>query len=256
MARRIVLAASFLLCFWVSSPVFPQQAATVTVAPSRVVIGLFYGGQQVSVRAALPEDCDVVVRVSGSSQDLKLKRKGRQAGILWMNVGEVEYRAVPSLLMVRSSRPLENLCSIKALEELGLGYQALESRAVPTDEPDAKRLFGEMVRLKEREGLYSSKPEGIRFSPLGQGFHEASASFFLPPKAPPGNYSVDVFAFRHGQGTLVGSGSFDLDFSPPTAFISHMARNHGFLYGCLAAIIAILAGLATGFVFGGKGEAH
>jgi len=35
-----------------------------------------------------------------------------------------------------------------------------------------------------------------------------------------------------------------------------MAKDHGLLYGCLAVIIAITAGLITGFVFGGKGGSH
>ena len=256
MARRIALAAIVLFCLWVSSAAAPAESTGMTVSPKRVQIGLFYGGQQISVRAAVPDGGAVAVRVSGSSRDLVLKRKGKKGGLLWMNVGEVDYHAVPSLLIVRSSQPLQSLGSIHVLRELGLNYEALESLAVDTNDQEARCLFGEMVKLKEREGLFSIKKDGIQFSPLGQGLQEASATFFLPPKAPPGEYRIDLFAFKDGQGTLLGSGSFALEFSPATAFISDMAREHGLLYGCMAAVIAIFAGLATGFVFGGKGEAH
>jgi hypothetical protein len=127
---------------------------------------------------------------------------------------------------------------------------------VAEHDASAHRNFGEMLRLKEKEKLFSVRHGGIRLSPLGQGLQEASASFFLPPKAPPGKYAVDLFSFRNGQGTLVASGSFSVEFSPSTQFFSQMARDHGLLYGCLAAVIAIFAGLATGFIFGGKGEGH
>jgi len=256
MARRIALAAAVLFCVWASSATSPRESAGITVSPERVQIGLFYGGQQISVRAAVPDGGAVAVRILGSTRELVLKKKGKKGGLLWMNVGEVAYSDVPSLLIVRSSQPLQSLGSVKALRDLGLDYEALESQAVAPNDQEARCLFGEMVKLKEREGLFSIKKGGIQFSPLGQGLQEASATFFLPPKAPPGEYSVDLFAFKNGQGTLLGSGSFALEFSPATAFVSDMARERGLLYGCMAAVIAILAGLATGFVFGGKGEAH
>ena len=256
MASRATFAVSLLFGLLVASAAPAPRAAGVTVSPDKIRIGLTYAGQQVSVRAAVPDGAGLAVRVLGQSGDLRLKKKGRRAGILWMNAGELSYSDVPSLMLVRSSRPLETLAPIQALKELDLGYEALESRAVAEDDAGAHRYFGEMVRLKEREKLFSVKHGGIQLSPLGQGFQEASASFFLPPKAPPGRYAVDVFTFRDGRGELLGRGSFELEFSPATAFLSTMARAHGLLYGILASVIAILAGLATGFIFGGKGEGH
>jgi uncharacterized protein (TIGR02186 family) len=256
MARPLQITAPILLCLLIATAAGSEQAAGVTVSPDRIRIGLTYAGQEISIRAAVPDGADLAVRILGAGGDLHLKKKGRKAGILWMNVGEVVYHDIPSLLIVRSSRPLEALASVKSLEEFGLGYEALEARAVDEHDASAHRNFGEMLRLKEKEKLFSASHGGIRLSPLGQGFQEASTSFFLPPKAPPGKYTVDLFSFRNGQGTLIGSGSFSVEFSPSTQFLSQMARDHGLLYGCLAAVIAIFAGLATGFIFGGKGEGH
>jgi uncharacterized protein (TIGR02186 family) len=256
MAKRLTIAALALLSLLALAAPRAAEPSRVTVSPDKIQIGLFYGGQQVSVRAAVPEAEGVVVRVSGSTIDVKLKKKGRKAGILWMNVGEVEFRSVPSLMIVRSSSRLDLLASLQSLESLGIGYEALESKIVEPGDPEEKRLFGEMVRLKERERLFSTKEGGIKFTPLGHGFQEASVSFFLPPKVTPGNYAVEVFAFKGGRGELLGRGSFEVDFSHSTEYISRMAKEHGLLYGCLAAIIAVLAGLLTGFIFGGKGGAH
>jgi hypothetical protein len=252
----MIVAASAVLLLLASAPARSEAGGGITVEPPLVKIGLFYGGQEVAVRAAVPEGSDVAVRVSGHGHDLTLKRKGKRGGILWMNVGEVTYAGVPSLFIVRSSRPLESMGSHEVLASLGLGYRALESRVVaPGDEP-SRAHFGEMVELKEKERLFGVESGDVEFSSLGQGFQEASVSFVLPPKVLPGEYEVDVFAFHDGTGRLLGTGTLEVAFSPATAFLSNMARHHGLLYGCLAAVVAILAGLATGWLFGGKGGAH
>jgi hypothetical protein len=88
------------------------------------------------------------------------------------------------------------------------------------------------------------------------GSPAAHASFFLPPKAPVGEYAVEVFGFKDGEGFRIGSGSVTLGYAGATAFIVSLAHDHGLLYGCLAVLISILAGLLIGLIFRGKAGAH
>jgi len=256
MAGRSVFIALAFLCLMATAPALPQDSARITIVPEKIRIGLFYGGQIVQIRAAAPADCAVVMKISGKSQDLTLMVKGQKGGILWMNVGEVAYHSVPSLWIVRSSRPLGSLCPPHVLKTLGLGYGALAAQVVSEKDDQARVFFGELVKLKQKERLFSIEEDAVQSSPIGLGFQEASTAFFLPPKAQTGSYRVEVFTFKDGQGTLLGAGSFDLEFSSSTAFISNLAAKQGLLFGCLAAAIAIIAGLGTGYIFGGKGETH
>lgn len=233
-----------------------EESVKLFIEPDQVKIGLFYGGQKIYCNAETPAGYDTVIKVSGKNQDLELKKKGKKGGVLWMNVGELSYKAVPSLLLIKSSRPLINVSSKKVLGQLGIGYEALGAKVSSGPDDEARSLFGELVKLKRKEGLFSVDENGIEVRPLGSGTQKVSATFFLPPKAPPGEYKVEVFGFRDGKNLLKGAGSIKLDFARTMAFISMMAKNHGLLYGCLAVIIAITAGLITGFVFGGKSGSH
>jgi hypothetical protein len=68
---------------------------------------------------------------------------------------------------------------------------------------------------------------------------------------------VEVFDFRNGEGTLLESGKVRLKRSPFVSFFVSLVAEHGLLYGCLVVVLALLAGLLTGYVFGrGKGGTH
>lgn len=231
----------------------PARAGTppgrVEVEPANVEVGLFYCGQEVRVTASMA-DCDgVAIRVSGPEEPLVLNRKGKKYGILWMNVGEVHFKSVPTLYVLRSSRKLDELADTQTLDRLELGLPALEHRAAADAENEGGDLFGEMVRLKEKDRLYSSQASGVEVRSLGAGRQEATAELCLPAKTAVGEYTVDVFSFRKGRGELVGSTTVHLERAPAVSFIRSLAADHGLLYGCLAVGVAVFAGLLTGFIF-------
>ncbi|HUT53331.1 MAG TPA: TIGR02186 family protein [bacterium] len=232
-----------------------QGGAGVGVDPALVKIGFFYGGRKVTVRADMPFFDDAVILVTGQRKDLTLQKKGKRAGVLWMNVGEVEYKDVPAIFIIRSSRPLDKIASPEELKRLGLGYDALEDQVTTGADQHARDLYPELIKLKEKEKLFSVRDDGVPVGPIVSPRLDL-AYFFLPPKAPRGEYQVKVFAFNDGKGVLAGEGELTLQFSSGVQFIYDMAKNRGLLYGVLAAAIAIVAGLATGFIFGGKGETH
>jgi uncharacterized protein (TIGR02186 family) len=232
------------------------RAEGVSVDPALVKIGFFYGGRRIIVRADLAAAADALVLVTGQSKDLTLQKKGKRAGVLWMNVGEVKYQDVPAIFIIRASRPLPMLAPPDELKRLGLGYDALEDQVTAGADQDARGLYPDLLKLKQKEKLFSVSDDGVRMIGSAAAARQVEASFFLPPKAPRGDYRVKVFAFKDGKGALAGEGALTLQFSSGVQFVYDIARNHGLIYGILAAVIAIIAGLATGFIFGGKGETH
>ena len=222
----------------------------VQVEPDNVRIGIFYSGRNIRVRASTPPSEAIVMRVTGPEEPLVLKKKGKKYGVLWMNVGEVHYEAVPTLYLLRSSRAPDELAAPETLNRLKIGFDALRDRIPAGSKDGARELFGELVKLKQKDHLFSSEAAGVQLNPTGPGRQEATGQFSLPAKTPVGDYTVDVFSFRNGEGELIGTATIHLERASVVSFITSLAANHGLLYGCLAVAVAIFAGLLTGFIFG------
>ena len=234
-----------------------KRPGTITLQPDRVSIGLFYGGCNVHLKAETPVGGDVVIRVVGPNEPLEFKRKGKKFGFIWMSDGEVRYEDVPIIYILRSSQKLGRLASPETLEELKLGSGALQAEIAGDSGSGAQALFQDLVKLKEKDGLFSIKESGVELHPRGEGEQEVSCDFLLPAKTPVGEYRVDLFEFEDGKGVLSATGKVKIERSPVISFIISMASNHGLFYGCLAVFIAIIAGLVTGLAFGlSKGGAH
>jgi uncharacterized protein (TIGR02186 family) len=225
------------------------QSDPVQVEPENVRVGIFYSGRNIRVRAWTPASEGIVMRLTGPEEPLVLKKKGRKFGVLWMNVGEVHYEAVPTLYLLRSTRPLDELAAPETLTRLKLGFNALRDRIPAGSKDGARELFGELIKLKQQDHLFSSEVAGVELDPAGPGRQEAIGQFSLPAKTPVGDYTVDVFSFREGEGELIGTATVHLERTSTVSFIASLAANHGLLYGCLAVAVAVLAGLFTGFIF-------
>ena len=224
---------------------------SLEVSPSPVRVGLFYDGVTVTVEGTVPAAERVAVVCTGGEGSVRLKRKGKVWGLFWMNTGDVEIRNVPALY----------LCALsgKAGEgpgAAGAGYAFLRSRAEIEPPGEGTGLFGEFVRLKEAEGLYARLEGAVRLEPAGDGGAvRIRAELPLPPKAPPGAYTVRVLALEAGGARVLGEVPLEVKKVGAAAWITRMARQKGLVYGILAVLVALFAGLVTGVLFslGGKG---
>ena len=257
---RYPLRSVILLAFFLSAATTVRAGGDripLNIEPDHIQVGFFYGGQKISVRANVPAGDNVLLKVKGATQKLDLKKKGKVFGFLWMNVGEVVYEEVPGLYIIRSSYKLADLAPANVLQQLEIGYDALKAKIVKAPDGDAGMLFGDLIKLKEGEGLFPIVEGVIRHSPMPGGREQIATEFLLPPKAPVGEYLVELYGFKDGSGTLLGSGSITLEQDHLIRFITSMAGNHSLLYGCLAVMVAIVAGLLTGVIFRlGRGRAH
>jgi uncharacterized protein (TIGR02186 family) len=227
----------------------PQHlAGGINVDPAVVSAGMFYSGDTVHVSAVVPLGAKVAMVCVGDSHPLKLKKKGKALGVIWMNVADVSFGEVPDLYLLHTSGRLAGLAEPATLEDLAVGYDALEARAGPGR--GAERLFGELVRLKGRDRLWGVAEGAVVLQPAGDGMALATTDFALPAKAPPGRYRVRVYAFGEGAGAMIGEGEVQVRQVGLAGFIASLAREHGLLYGALAALVAVIVGLATGVIFG------
>lgn len=233
-----------------------QADSTLVVEPARAAIGVFYSGVRLTVSAELDTGVAVAVLVSGAAADLHLRRQARVWGAFWAPSGEVTFAHVPVLYLLRASAALTSMAPGALLDELGLGYESLRSRpggagaGAAEGAEGGEDLFAELIRLKESEGLFRVVTGGLRTEPTGAGRQRVTASVEVPAKAPPGVYRVRVFGFRDGHLSARREAGFTLTRGAFNGVFTALAERHGLLYGIIAVVLAIGAGLLVGLVFG------
>jgi hypothetical protein len=246
----------------------------IQIEPSRVEVGLFYNGATVTVRVEVPAGYQAALLLSARPGSLELKRLGKRGGILWMGVGHVAFENVPAVYQVLSSAPLPQLGAPETLATWKLGYKSL----VPDDAPGAY-LRSQLVGLKEHEGLFAIQPTGLMpvaqaaGSPhvatiKGPGNGSATSAlaaktvvlqgaFRLPPRAPVGDYTLELIGFKDGHAVGLNSASLQLEQVGMVLQLRRFAFDHGLAYGIVASLIAVVVGLLTGLIFQPKSdEAH
>jgi len=229
-----------------------EAMTTLRLEPPAIRMGLTYGGTTVEIEGAAPAGSEIAVVCTGEAGPVELKKLGKVWGILWMNVGDLAFERVPALYMVATSAPLAELAPAAVLDSLGIGYDAVAARSLePGGDAERRALFGELIELKEKEGLFSSREGGVEIEPgPSSGVATLATSCRFPSHTRPGTIDVRVYAFAEGAGRLVHTAAIEVEQVGLAAAITHLARTRGLLYGVLAVVFALVVGLLTGFVFG------
>lgn len=232
----------------------------VKVEPNEILIGASYNGATIAVSGTMPDNAEAFVRVIGRSENIVLKKKGRALGLLWMNMGEVILQGVPTVFLLSPSRALAK--SMKTRNRLQgpsqLGFDSLKSRIqISPPSEDKDKLFDEFLKLKKSASLYGIQENAVSYKKTGASTKAFTATIALPADLPQGSYKVEVFALQGGDSIAAkATGSFKSREVGLPAFMASFAFNHATLYGILAVLIAVFAGLLTGVVFRGDKEAH
>jgi len=235
--------------------------STVSVAmkkePHQVAIGAFFNGTYFSVSGDVGAENDVAVIVEGNQNDLTLKKKGKALGLLWMNMGDVHFKKVPNLYILYTSKKKMASGNVKSnsWDQLGIGFDFLK-KEMEIEGPAAERdeLAHEFLKLKQNQGLYASHPDEISFEPKNETEKSFTVNVWIPPRIPTGVYQVKVLEIH--DGVIVDSSKNRLEVKEEgiPLMLSELAFNHSLLYGFLAVLIAVAAGLIMDFFFGtGKG---
>lgn len=228
----------------------PQADSALVIEPPRAEIGVLYSGVHLTVATELETGVEVALLVSGARADLHLRKQARVWRAFWAPSGEVTFSRVPALYLLRTSAALSDLAPPSVLDELGLGYESLTVGAGGKAAGVADQLFPELIHLKESEGLFRLATGEVRTELAGPGRQRVTMAVDLPAKAPPGSYRVEVFCFRDRRLSSRREGTFTLTRGAFNGFFSSLADRHGLLYGILAVVLAIGAGLLVGLAFG------
>ena len=260
MLKKTSIFLALSCCFILGQP-FSSAAGYIEahLTPEAVDIGAFFNGTKVYVSGNVSRDAEVVVRLSGMRQDVALKKKGKVLGLLWMNLGSITIHNAPNLYLVYISKDFEPTARTQPdkWEELGFGFAALKKEVdISSTEAESDAIFSEFLKLKESEGLYAIETGKVTYGEAQSGGKSFEAVLQIPPRLTPGKYSVETFAVVDGSVSARTAAELRVKQVGLPAFISGLAFKRGALYGLLATIIAIAAGLLIGVIFKGEKGAH
>jgi hypothetical protein len=251
----LALTALFIAGFSTGASAF----LTAKTDRDNVSIGFFYSGTELSVSGLSDPGDDYIIAVTSPECHQALKMKGRVAGALWMNVGELKCEKVPNLYFVQCSKKLDEMLTVCEQDRCVLGYPALERHMnmEPAKDPAEKnKWFGEFVKYKESKKLFANSCTKFEISSEG-GKQKYSMKFAWPYQAPPGDYLVTVYAVKDRKIVEQASSKVTVEQVGVVKKLADMAKNQGALYGILAIVSAISAGFGVGIIFGkGGGGAH
>jgi hypothetical protein len=224
------------------------------VQPKTIRIGSFFSGGRVTVRGIVPAGERVALRVLGPRDTLVLMKKGRVWG-LWMNVGQIAFKDIPKVYLLWTSAPLNLLSTEAGLRSWKLDFPSLLAGALPQKNPEEEALLlRELVKLKEEDQLFHIAEGAVQTKVLEpDAWEEVDAVLTLPAKIEPGDYALEMIAFRDGQGRLIQASTLEVSLSGFPALVANLSVHQGWWYGILAVIIATLSGLIIGIVFSSKG---
>jgi uncharacterized protein (TIGR02186 family) len=205
---------------------------------------LIYGSIDFSQSAAPDEIYDVIMVIRAPTQALVTRKKERVAG-MWINgPGEV-YPAVPGFYAALSTRPFRAITSDATLKSLGIGLANLDFGRPESDDPQEETFRSALIRLKEKQRLFQEHDDGVTF--VGRSLFRATAD--LPVNVPIGRYTAEVYLFRDGQVISKNQSTLEVNKAGFERQIYYLAFSHPFIYGLVAVLLAVLAGLAGWYAF-------
>ncbi|OGQ94746.1 MAG: hypothetical protein A2521_16610 [Deltaproteobacteria bacterium RIFOXYD12_FULL_57_12] len=244
-------------------PVIPGQknalALTISVNPGQIPITMGYHGATLHINGSNPTGADLIIKISTPPTDAHLRYKGKAAGLFWMKLGSMEFHNVPGTYKLYSTGNAEQLLVNDDRVLHQVGYAALKKQTGITSsagEIDPDKWFVEYLKLKENEKLYSVTNGAItRQHDANEDTYTLDAEW--PYQASPGLYNIEVLAVDNGRVVEQAATTLTVKQAGLVEKLSKLAFNNGAMYGIMAIIIAMGAGLAVGAIFKkGGGSGH
>jgi uncharacterized protein (TIGR02186 family) len=186
-------------------------------------------------------DYDIIVVVQSEPRDLVIRKKENVAGI-WINNQNEIVRGVPGYYVIDSTRPLDEFLSPLDQRTLGLGLKNI--KVTNDDDIEVDEYKEALIRNMVSRRLYQEDSGNVIVK--DEILFRANLDF--PSNMPVGKYKADVYLVRDGNIIINHSTDLLVDKIGIERLIYNLAHEFPPFYGILAVIIAITAGLFSGFV--------
>ena len=230
---------------------------TATANHDHISVDFFYHGSTMSVRGVSDPGTDLIIKMTSEDGTQTLRKKGKVGGFLWMNVGELHVENVPKVYFLYSTAKMEDILTRSEMDKYVLGYPALQKyvKMNTSDQAEKDRWFNEFVKFKEASNLYTTSTGKISLMEK-DGEQDYYILTEWPYQAPPGNYTVTVYAAKDGKVLETATSHVLVEQVGLVKSFASMARNNAAAYGIIAILAALTAGFGVGLVFRKNGGAH
>lgn len=184
---------------------------------------------------------DIIVLVQSEPTDLVIRKKEKIAGI-WVNNQNQTVRGVPGYYAIGSTRPLDEFLSPMDQRSLGLGLKNI--KVTNDNDIEVEEYKDALIRNMLSKRLYQEDSGNVIVK--DEILFRATLDF--PSNMPVGNYKADVYLVRDGNVVINHSTALLVDKSGFERIIYNFAQEFPPLYGIMAIVVAISAGLFSGFV--------
>lgn len=231
-----------------------EHPVNLELSDPLIKISTFYNGTTLEASGIIPADADVLLRVSGSKENVHLKVKGKVAGILWMNKSDAELDNTPSVYMLYTPAKKSALLEYKGV---GMGYKSLANGiSVKPESADKDFIFAEYVKLMEDAGVYTVNEGSVHYKDMKNGQKRFAATLTIPSKMSAGEYTVEAVTVKNEHFLGRSKTKLVLVLSGLPRVIAALAFGHSLLFGIMAVFIAVATGLIIGTLFKGGGGSH
>ena len=224
-----------------------------------ITIDFFYHGSTVSVRGEADPNTDLIIKITSPEGHQVLKQKGKVAGMLWMNVGQLKFENTPNFYELYSTKKLEDILSREEQDKYVIGYPALERHVEISplaNEQEKTRWFDEFVKFKENSNVYSASSGKITTTHTDNGRQQYFILTEWPYQAQPGDYLVTVYAVKDNKVVEQATSNVKVEQIGVVKSLAGLAKDAPAIYGFLSIGVALGAGFGVSMVFKKGGGSH
>lgn len=238
---KMLLRLTVVLLILISGRTALAAALVADLSEHLIQIDLGFTGKQVLLYGAIEGDGNVIVVVQGPREPVTVRRKARVAGV-WANDASVVFDDAISFYQVMASAELDEWLPFSLRERHQIGVEYLNFSSRDDIGPAAKADFQTaLIRNKQKLGHYGVL-EG-KVSVLGGKLFRTE--IFFPANVPTGIYNLEAFLVRDGEMVSAQKTPLYVSKSGIEAEVFNLAHEYPEIYGILAILIAVAAGLAA-----------
>lgn len=242
---RLALMASALAILSLGMRPAAAQDLIADLSNHLISITSDFSGTELLVFGTIQGGGDVIVVVSGPRDTVVVRKKDRVFGI-WINAQSVEFTNVPAFYAVAATRPPEEIATANKLRLHEIGLHGLRIEPNETvSEAELIEFRDALFELKQSNQLYSEALQ--RINVVGDRLFRVSIPF--PTDVPVGRYDVNILLIRDGEVAAAQSSPLYVSKGGFGADLYDFAHEDGELYGILAVLGAVMAGLLGNLMF-------